>query len=246
MKINITPTAGKRIGRFLLLAVLLLTCLSLAGQFAKYYLGNDTLKGFVPVFYVDYESNVPTWWSSFALCFAASLLALIATVKVIRHDRFRWHWCALSVLFLLLSLDEVAMIHEYPIAPMRRAFDARGVLYYPWVLLGAGFVVVVGLAFLRFLLHLPRRTRNGCLLAAATFVGGAICVEMASGLQADLHGEENFTYAMIVSLEEFMEMIGVVIFIRTLLKYWFAEIGEIEIVVGSAASFDRTSATPHL
>ena len=51
----------KRISDTLFVVVLLLISLSLAGQGAKYLLGHDKLKGFVPSFYVDCESTVPTW-----------------------------------------------------------------------------------------------------------------------------------------------------------------------------------------
>jgi hypothetical protein len=220
----------------LLAAVLTIVCLSLLGQVSKYFLGHDNLKGFVPTFYVDYESNVPTWYSAFQLALAAGLLAMVAAVKTARHAPFRRHWAALSLIFFLLSIDEVAMIHEYPIDPLRRALGAGGLLYYTWVIPGAAFVALVGLGFCRFLRHLPERTRNGFLLAGAVFVGGAIGVEMLSGLQADLYGEENFIYAMIITVEELLEMIGIVLFIHTLWEYLSTEVDEVHLRLGRAVA----------
>jgi hypothetical protein len=205
--------------RCLLGAILTLHALSLAGQISAHALGHPRLKGFVPLFYVDAESNVPTWYSSMALLLAAALLAVIGCLKLQAREHYRFHWLALAGLFLLLSMDEVAMIHEYPIDPLREALNATGALYYTWVIPGLGFVLLVGLALAGFLRSLPAATQRQMLLAAALFVGGAIGVEMLSGIQADRWGEDNLTYALIISIEELLEMLGVALFIEALLAY---------------------------
>jgi hypothetical protein len=213
----------------LLTVVAVLIGLSLAGQCAKHLFGHTMLKGFVPAFYVDMESSVPTWYSSMALAMAGLLLTLIAAAKFKAGDSYRWHWATLGILFVLLSVDEIAMIHELPIEPLRDQFDAGGLLYYTWVIPGAALVGLVGLCYLRFAMSLPRRTQLQLALAGILFVGGAIGVEMLSGAQADLIGEENFDYAMIVTLEEFLEMLGVVVLIRCLLEYIQANLRRIEL-----------------
>jgi hypothetical protein len=230
----LTLPPARRISDALLIIVSILIGLSLVGQVAKHVYGHTMLKGFVPTFYVDYESSAPTWYSSAALGLAAALLAFIAAAKFQLHARYRWHWAALSVLFFLLSLDEIAMIHELPIEPLRERWNAGGVLYYAWVVPGAACVAVVGLAFLPFFLGLPGRTQAGFLLAACMFVGGAIGVEMLSGVQADALGEENLDYALIVTLEEFLEMLGIVALIRTLLEYAESSLGGLQLRLPAA------------
>ena len=106
-----------------------------------------------------------------------------------------------------LSADEIAMLHELPIDPMREMFQFGGLLHYAWVLPGMVFVVAVGLVFLRFLLHLPRQTRLLFVFSASVFVMGAIGVEMLSGASAFHAGEETLDYALIVTIEEFLEML---------------------------------------
>ncbi|MCG8448106.1 MAG: hypothetical protein MI725_00825 [Pirellulales bacterium] len=229
------PKPG-RVASVLLMVVGTLILLSLLGQVAKHVYGHTMLKGFVPAFYVDYESNVPTWYSSLALGLAAALLLMIACVHWQRKDTFRRHWAALAGLLLLLSADEIAMFHEYPIEPLRDTFQTGGVLYYPWVLPGIAFVALVGIALARFFWHLPRPTQAHFLLAAVVFVSGAIGVEMLSGVQADRHGEENLTYALIITVEESLEMLGVVIFIRGLVDYIHRELGGMSLQVGSSNS----------
>ena len=217
--INLKLPSARRVSDALLVTVLLLIGLSLCGQCCKYILGHTMLKGFVPMFYVDYESTAPTWYSSAALGLSGALLAVIAFAKHKLGDSYRWHWTSLSVLLFALSADEIAMLHELPIDPMREMFNWGGALYYAWVLPGMVFVILTGIVYLRFLLNLPMRTRNLFVLSAVVFVSGAIGVEMLSGIQADRFGEENLNYALIVTVEEFLEMLGVVMLIRALLEY---------------------------
>jgi len=226
--IQLVVPRARRISDALLMVVSALIGLSLVGQFSKYVLGHPKLKGFVPTFYVDLESTVPTWYSSIALGLTGALLGLIAAAKFKTSDKFRWHWALLCGLFFFLSMDEIAGIHELLVDPLREALNAGGLLHYTWVIPGAATVVIVGCLYLRFFLNLPRRTQGWFFLAATLFVGGAIGVEMLSGANADLLGEENLDYALIVTIEEFLEMLGIVVFIRGILDYIEGQLGELQ------------------
>lgn len=208
----------------MLLVVVALVALSTLGQFSRFFWGHPKLMGFVPAFYLDYESNVPTWWSSFALAICAGLAATIAWASGSVRSQ-RWHWTAISGVLLFLSMDEVAMIHEYPIDPMRDAFGFGGALYYPWVIPGAILVLVVGLSFARFAWRLPRETSLGLVLGGVVFVSGAIGVEMLSGVIADARGEATLTYALTITCEEALEMLGVVLVAGTLVKHLQTHVG---------------------
>jgi hypothetical protein len=229
----LTMPRAARVSDALLTIVCLLIGLSLLGQYAKFCYGHTMLKGFVPTFYVDLESSAPTWYSSAALGLAGGLLALIASAKFQSTDNHRWHWTMLSGLFFALSLDEIAMIHELPIDPLREYWRAGGALYYPWVVPGAALVGLVGLFYLPFYLSLPRPTQRGFLLAALLFVGGAIGVEMISAAHADVFGEENLDYALIVTLEELLEMLGIVVFVRSLLDHIERHLGGLQLQIAA-------------
>ncbi len=213
--------------------VLVLVSLSTAGQIARHVYGHTQLKGFVPMFYVDQEASVPTWYSSAALLLASVLMALFAATKRARKEKFWLHWAALSVIFCLMSADEIAMLHEYPIEPLRQGLKLDGALYYAWVIPGALFVVAVGIGFARALFDLPARTRWLMVLAGGIFVGGAIGVEMLSGAWASGHGEENLTYALIATVEELCEMLGMVLMIYAALDYLAPRLGSLEVKMGA-------------
>ena len=84
------PSARKVAGLFLAVVIFLLV-VSMLGQISAHVFGYPKLKGLVPAFYVDLESNIPTWYSSFALAVAALLLLVIAAVKIQRSETSRFH-----------------------------------------------------------------------------------------------------------------------------------------------------------
>lgn len=57
------------------------------------------------------------------------------------------------------------------------------------------------------------------MLAAAIYLGGAIGFELVGGQHVELHGEENLTYSVITTIEESLEISGLIFFIWALLKY---------------------------
>ncbi|MBW4663463.1 MAG: hypothetical protein KME01_04560 [Chroococcus sp. CMT-3BRIN-NPC107] len=107
---------------------------------------------------------------------------------------------------------------------MRTSLNTSGFLYYAWVIPGAIFAFAVFLGFLKFIKALPPKTKRLFLTAGTVFVGGAIGMELLSGAYAELYTHNNFTSAILTSIEEFMEMIGIVIFIYALLSYIGSEL----------------------
>jgi hypothetical protein len=50
-------------------------------------------------------------------------------------------------------------------------------------------------------------------------VGGALGMEMVCGYYADAVGQRNLIYGLLASVEEILEMVGVIVFIYALLSY---------------------------
>src|SRR5919109_4164080 len=61
---------------------------------------------FFQEFSLDREANVPSWFSSALLLTAAAVLALVALDALARNARWGRHWAGLSLVFVVLSLDE--------------------------------------------------------------------------------------------------------------------------------------------
>ena len=215
---------------------LLLVLASIAFQLVKWVGGHDVVYGLVELTFVGNERNFPTLFSSLILAFASLCLAVIAalTRKAKRPDVARWG--VLSAGFLYLAFDEGLSLHERMSIPIQKALGqgALGFHHTYWAIPGLAGLIAVGLFFLGFLRRLPATTRFLFLLAAVVYVGGAIGVEMFSGNYAEAHGER-LGYSMVVTLEETLEMAGVIVFIYALLDYVARTFGEVRFRLGSAS-----------
>lgn len=174
----------------------------------------------IDLFSVNVENSIPTWYSSMLLLLVSVILALIANTKWSNHDAYRWHWVGLALGFLYLSIDEGAAIHEYFTDPLFFALNTSGYLYFAWIIVAVPLVILFGLMYVRFLIHLPPITRYGFILAAALYTGGALFIEsLSASYLYDQNNVIDFTYLAIATLEEMFEMFGVTTFISVLLAY---------------------------
>lgn len=158
---------------------------------------------------VDEEPTVPTWYSSLALGFATLLLATIAGAERRAGGRDARYWTGLTIGFAILSLDEVAALHEL----------ANTFMPIEWTIPGAIVALVVAALYVPFLRRLPAVFRVRFLLAGAVFLAGALVVEHLTGPHYFKYSMESMPYALMASLEEGLEMYGVVLWIRALLLY---------------------------
>jgi len=216
--------------------ITLLVLAGAAGVVATYYFGHPAVFGLVRLFDLDSEVNVPSWYSASALLMCAGALALVAVAKRRSGDRYRWHWAGLAVGFLYLSADEGAEIHE-AIGPLFAGAGRWLTLHvssffrylsaypvYTWVLPASAAAAIVGLSYLRFLLALPRRTAVLFVLAAMTYLGGAVGVEVIGARHTFLYGQQDPVYGALVILEESMEMSSIALFLYAVLRYGHAVI----------------------
>jgi hypothetical protein len=211
---------SNRVTRFFAAIVLGLGLAHLAGQISTFALGHSYLFGLVPLFDVGREANVPTLYSSLALLFCATLLALIAYASKHRGQRNAIYWLGLAVIFLLLAVDETAALHERLIEPVRTALNLSGYLYFAWVVPAGLALIAFLLAFAKFIIQLPGRTRFLFILAGAIYVTGAIGFELLGAQQFEIYGHaKTVPYAILVTIEELLEMMGVVVFIHALMTY---------------------------
>jgi hypothetical protein len=207
--------------RVLGMAALLLVITSVGGQLTAYLTGHEHAYGLVRLFNVEAEGNIPTAFSAFLLLFAALLLAVIAVLERTQNRSGALHWAVLSFGFLYMSADEAMSFHERWTGSVRNLWgdENLGIFYFAWVIPGIAIVLVLALFFLRFTFRLSARTRLTFLIAATLYIGGAIGVELVGAQFAELHGTGNLIYSMIATVEESLEMGGVIIFVWGLVVF---------------------------
>ena len=211
--------SAKTIARRLSVTVL---CLTLAGVLSGYFwlwkFPFPATKWFYELFSLDGELNIPAWYSSFSLLFCSGLLKVISAIKT--KDRYFVYWKTLYLIFFYLSLDEAFSFHEILIIPsVRQSLHLNPIFFQTWVIPGAVLVVVFAFKYLKFLLHLPPKTRYLFLIAAVIYVGGGLGMEMVGGLLRVDFGRRTLITLIGIFVEEFLEMVGIVIFIYALLAY---------------------------
>ena len=212
---------------FLIAVVALLVLLSIWGQHMRFF-GVADIRGawheflidqMINNFYLDYEGNVPTYINALLLFIPSLLLAGIGAWKNSVRDKFRFHWNGLAIIFFILSIDEMASFHEQLIKPMRAIFGSQGVFYFAWIIPGMVAIALFGLTYLMYFLHLENKFKLLFFFSLAVYLGGVIGGEMVSGYFAANLGIKNYTYAVVASFEESVEMIGCSLIIYSLLEY---------------------------
>jgi predicted permease len=134
-------------------------------------------------------------------------------------------------MFCAISLEETIGLHELTSRPLSAILPATGILFHTWIVLGILFASIVALFYVRFLLHLPRTTRKLFVLAAALYVGGVLGMETIRGVYNELYGVRNMTAQMMKTFEEFCQMLGITVFIYSLLDYIGEHIKAIRVYV---------------
>ena len=238
---------AKTIGRALVAAVLFINFASLCARVAKYAWGYEGLLRPLRLLDAGDENTIPTWFSSAQLLLCSLLLAAIALAQKRSGGGYWRHWGVLSLIFVLLSVDEAASMHEALGAELERllaatiGFDPAGLVSSFWVVPAAAFTLVFLLAYLGFIAHLPGTTRRLFLLAGALFVLGALGMEMleaqvvsASGDEADFEsarGLAKIVVGLLTSAEETFEMLGVTVFVYALLEHIGSCLGALSVRV---------------
>lgn len=161
------------------------------------------------LFDVDQENNLPTWYSEFLLLTGFAFLWLCTSQKRAQGDRWSGHWVALTVGFLLMSVDEVAGVHE----------TINSVIVMTWAIPAGIMALAIAAAFVPFLLHLPTDTAVRFVLAGGAYLAGAVGIEIVGNSLVGQQLSDTLAYKMTTFAEEGLEMFGVILFLHALLRY---------------------------
>jgi hypothetical protein len=221
MKIQLICFSRKTIIHTLVSIMLLLLAASLVGQVILHFTEHHRLFGLIYLFNVDEERNIPTYFSSVILLFASLLCAVI----VLLESKERYYWLILALGFLLISMDEFIGLHEKLNALVTSVTKTSftGTLYFAWLIPASLLVLILAILFYGLLMRLDTKMRESLFLAACFFIGGSMIIE---ALTAPYYEQFivnaiplPFIYSVLTTLEEGLEMAGVILFINTLLHY---------------------------
>ena len=225
---------SKSIARVCASIIAVLVALHVASEVLRFTFGRDYQLGLAAKVYLGGEANIPNWFSSVLLLANGAVLFAIGAA---RPGADRVYWFGLGIVFVGLSLDEAAALHDLASPLFAGVFTtlARTVgepfvalarkPNYAWEIPGAIFCLVAAVTCVPFLMRLPRRTRTGFIVAGAVYVAGAVGVDVVEGWYSGLYGPKNPIFVAMVTCEESLEMIGATLFLVALLRYAESEFG---------------------
>lgn len=198
-----------------------------------FHIDDPELFDFVEIIDFDYEANLPSFYSSTAILFCAVLLWFIGLQKRRQQEPFKFHWLGLAIIFTFLSIDEAIALHEDigDIVEHMHWFDAKGLLYFAWVVPYGILLALFGLSYFKFVFALPKQTMIQFVGAGLLFISGAVGIEIFSAREADINGTETIYYSMLYTVEEIFEMVGIVIFCYGLLRYIETQSGKVSVEI---------------
>jgi hypothetical protein len=211
----VTP---RRVASVAALALAAVLALNLVALLVYVRTESDLVRGFARLAIVDFENNVPTFFNFTLFVGVLFLLAHVTLRAFAAGDRWRPYWLGLVLIFLLLAYDEAGQLHESLTKLMGWFMVASGYLYFSWVIPAAVLVLAVGLAYLRFVLAMPRPEGVLTVLGGGLYLAGAIGTEIVGSNQAWQRGMHDPTYLLIATAEEALEMLGLIVFGYALLR----------------------------
>ena len=220
---------------FFSIVIVALSVMHGIGQFSRFYLGDNYLHGLVPMFTFGSEHNVPAYYSALAIMFCACLLAVISIGEHKREAPGAGYWWGLAAIFLFLALDEALALHESIIAPTQMLLGVSGDRYFVWILPYAMVMLVIAILYVRFMLSLTASTRRRFVLAGVVFLSGAVGLEIVGGLYYEALGDESIIFVAVESLEDLLEMVGIVIFMHALMHHICIRFGELRLHIAAAS-----------
>lgn len=208
----------KEIVKYLSLMAAVLIAIHIVILGIYYYVGDPDKFDFVRMFDLDMEQNIPTLFSSALMLIAAFLFYLLSKSPKEIKKGSRRYWLGLSFIFTFLAFDESAKIHEKLGDYTEKFVEATGYLHYPWVISYSVLVLVLGFFYFKFFWRMESKVFWSFMGAAAIFLSGAIGFELLGANESSLHSTDTILYSIYYTIEESLEMFGVIYLISILLN----------------------------
>lgn len=160
------------------------------------------------------EYNVPTFIQSTILLSIGMLALTLARQSSTPESK---SWYLLGGLFVLMSADETACVHERLVAPIRALTGASGFFYYAWVIPAIVLVGVVALPLAQHFKRLENPFGRRFSLASAVYLGGALVMEMLTSPLAEAGQHVTLRFLFLSTIEELLEFIGSLLFLNAML-----------------------------
>lgn len=190
---------------------------------------------------LDQEGNLTAWYSSAKLLALSALCLMIWSTERLLKATKQWKltvlWLLVAAVFLGLSMDETASIHErlarFVMQESYVGLDIRETVLdgdstkdsFAWVLILLPVIVTVAVFFLIFFYSRLYRNRTGYVPALIALTMFLIAVGMEATVyftpsMADWDSSMLAKYKLGIAMEETAEIMGSTLFLIAFWRYW--------------------------
>lgn len=168
---------------------------------------------------LNWEENLPTIYATVILLFCGTCLLFIGYNKFKDEDNYKYAWIVLGVIFIFLSYDEYFRFHDPLSQQIRQQIEVPASLFFAWVIPYSLLTLVFVLIYMKFWIDLPKPYRLLFFLSGSVFVIGAVGFEMIGAPYTVQWGRRNVFYLCFTTIEEALELLGIALFLYTLVRY---------------------------
>jgi hypothetical protein len=226
----------RRVSRIVAVVIATLCLVSFVGQVVSEFVitENEYIDKIAEWVDVNAEASIPTWYATITLMACSVMAAVIAVTARVRGRPYPLQWALVSVGFALLSLEEILGVHSQATKVLRSVVSITEGFGYVLVLGAIGLVglAILAVVFGRFFMDLPSRWRRWFTIGAVIYLIGVFASDLVGDyLFTATEGETSLLYESVLTVEEALEMTGVLIFIVLLLEYIRVFVGPLAIEV---------------
>lgn len=163
--------------------------------------------------------RISSIYGAILLMASAVFLVRISLSKRKSMDPYALHWMFLAFIFAGMSLTKATYIHGFALEFLR-SIDLRVGLPVTIPAIATVLVGLLALPYWKFLKSLDPQLRKGLFVGGFVFFCGVILMEAASEFFWYSKGRDSSFYIATSAIEDFLEMLGCIIFIYAFSAYW--------------------------
>jgi hypothetical protein len=165
----------------------------------------------------DDELSIPTWFSQFLFICISGLAFMAAFLET--NKQLRRLWAVIGVVGLLVSIDEVASIHENILQFLHLLVfkDAEASFFAnAWILILPAVLALSGYFLYKVYRLLPKQLLKQFAIAIAVFIIGAVFVDI---ITSTITAPDFVKQGILVGIEELFEVLSAIIIIYAISNY---------------------------
>lgn len=229
MQIILSP---ERLFRYLLIIITVLLAANVIGIATSRIFYHGHIFGLAYIFNFNINTSIPALFE-FVIIFFSSLILIAITVKSRTIGERHWIWFSLSILFVVLSLLKIVPLMRiiyFLIHYLKHAITNTSLIIIIIVLASLLTLYIIK-SIISFHLKLSSHFRKMFLLSAGIFIFGAIILDQIGNIIGVQYGKQSLIYALMYTIEELMEMLGIAVFIYSLTQYFNDKFGDLSISI---------------